>query len=955
MTSGGTVGTIAGQIRIDAKQAIAEYAALRVANATTRTALVSASSVFLKVGATALLAAAPIVLLFKKAVDSAAQFQKKLDYFGAVTGATQADMDAVAKKAIEMSKTSIYSANQMADAFVEFGKAGIATKDILNGVAEATVNLAQAGDLNIADAAKVIISTMSTFQISAKGSVKIADELAGAANASIIDVSDLATSLKYAGGIAAATKIPFTSVITALSLLGKAGIRGSTAGTSLRQIMVSLTAQTSAAHKEMEKLGLITKKGTNLFIDQAGHLKPLDQIFQLLKEHTSKLTDAQRLAATKTLFNSRALASANILLRDGAAGFKAMNAEITKTSAADVAHKRLDNLAGDMAHLKNSIQTLLIQAGGPLQKMLRGVVQGITSLVRWFGNLSPHTQKLILQILAAVAAFLLITGTIGIMIGTVLRVVKVWKDVALAFKLLKGFILPVITAFRALGITLLANPIFLIIAAIVVFIAIIVLLWFKCKAFRDFMKKVFADIKAWAIDFWHALETAFHAVVNAVVAAWHGIDNAFNAVINAFKTAYNAVVNFFKSIYNAVIGPVKAVINFIKVHWKAIIAILLGPVGLAIDAITTHWKWLVKTTKSFFNEIWKFLKLIWHTIYTQIKFELDLIIKVFKIVWGAIHAYISFIVNLTKTVVLAVWHALSAALSFLWRGLKTEASAVWTAIKWAILTPIHLVESSMRAIWNVIGGTVTSAWNHIYGFIRGIWNSIYSTVTSIGGKIIGYFSKAITWLVRAGYNIIKGLWNGLSNTISIVVSFIAGIGWRVITAIGDAGSWLLGVGKSIIQGLWNGISSLGGWLWDQAKKYLSDFKDKVLGFFGIKSPSKMFHWVGQMMVLGLSNGITKNQHHAVKAITNLNRAIQKAQITSLGATGGVNISSLSSLAGVLAVSQRSGNGGASSTINHGPAVNIEHLEMKGYQPERASDALPRAIRKLNYISAAPRA
>src|SRR6266550_3229985 len=139
-------GQIRGQVRIDVAQAIAQYAALRAANASTIASLRAASTTFIGVGIAATAAGVGLLALFGKAVSAAAQFEKKIDFFGAVTDATQADMDAVAKKALEMGKTTIFSANQMADAFVEFGKAGVNTKDIIGGVADSVVALASAAD-----------------------------------------------------------------------------------------------------------------------------------------------------------------------------------------------------------------------------------------------------------------------------------------------------------------------------------------------------------------------------------------------------------------------------------------------------------------------------------------------------------------------------------------------------------------------------------------------------------------------------------------------------------------------------------------------------------------------------------------------------------------------------------------------------------------------------------------
>lgn len=842
MTSG--LGSVRGQIRIDAKQAIAEYAALRAANLSTRTSLLASAAVFAKVGVVALAAAAPIVLLFKKAISAAADFEKKIDFFGAVTNASQEDMQAVADKAIDMSRTTVFSATQMADAFVEFGKAGISTRDILDGVAESTANLAQAAAIDMPAASNIIVSTMKTFNIAAADSAHIADVLAGAANASIIDIEDIAYSLKYAGGIAAATKIPFESLTTAIALLGNAGIRGSTAGTSLRQIMVSLTSQTPKATEVLKKLGIITKNNTNLFIDQQGHLKPLDQIFQILQDHTRGLTDAQRLAATKTIFNSRALAAANILLKDGAAGFAKMNAEISKTSAADVAAKRLDNLAGDTQRLKNAIQTMLIQAGGPLQDFMRSIVKSLTAAVRWFGNLSEGQQKAIIYTLAGVAAFLILVGTLSLMISAVLMTVRVYKDLRLALMLVRtAAIKPLITALRALMVSLLTNPVFLIIAAIVALGIAFIVLWKRSETFRKIVMAVLHAVANAAKAVANAFVTAFDAIIKAAKATarffqavWAGIQKwIVDPVVGAFK----AVVSAIKTAGRAISSAFSAIVGFVQRHWKqimTIIALFLGPLALAIalivDIVTTNWDWIKTHTIAVWNAIWNIIKgiitilvsifnLYFNTIKTIVLTVWNAIQTASEAVWNAIVAILTPIINALVAFFTIQFNAIKFIITTVWNAVRTASVTAWNAIK-AVLTPIvNGIRNVITTAFNATRSAVTTAWNGIASLLQGVYNNTISRVitaikTAVSGIATVIDSLQTTWhrVWTAVSDTIRSVWNGpmgevlhflegILNRISSVMGAISGAIGKVTGAAKSAGGF---VGKV------TGLFGSGGWV-----------------------------------------------------------------------------------------------------------------------------------------------
>lgn len=529
-----TIGTIRGQIVLNVQQAIAGYAAVRAANAATTYALSRSSAVFLATGKAMVGAGILLAAGFGIAIKAAAEFEKQLDFFGAVSGSTEEQMERVRVKALQLGQDTRFSAGQIADSFVELGKAGVTAEEIVDGVGEAVANLGAAADIPLERAAQIMTAAVQTFELGAQDAVHVADLLAGAANASIVEIEDLGVSLKYVGGVAASISIPIEDVIDALALLGKYGIRGSTAGTSLRQILVSLSGTSKKASGVLKDLGIITADGANKFFDATGKAKPLAEIFQVLQDHTEGLTEAQRLAAFKIIFNNRALAAASVLAREGAAGFATMNKEISKTTAAEVAAKRLDNLAGDVEILRGNIETLLITAGTPFQEFLRGIVQGAIKLVQWFTNLDASTQTLILKIMAFSAAGLLILGTFNLVIGSILRFADILMRLGHAFRLVLQLAIGLGKGLLLLGRFLLLTPFGLVITGIMLLVAAFIYLWNNSEAFRNF---------------WIGLWEKIKSVTAAVVAWFQGLpawfSQAWNNIRNAFISGWEAVVTFF--------------------------------------------------------------------------------------------------------------------------------------------------------------------------------------------------------------------------------------------------------------------------------------------------------------------------------------------------------------------------------------------------------------------------
>lgn len=573
----GVLGTITGQVRLDVKQAVAAYATLRGQHQKTMYALRGTSDTFMRAGKGMLVAGGVIAYGFTKAVSAAAEFERKMDYFGAVTDTNSKKMEKLSKFTLQVAQDTIYSANEIADGIVELGKAGVNAEQIMHGVGRAMAYLGAAADIPLPEAAQIITSAVAQFELGGKQAVHVADLLAGAANASIADVTDIGYALKYVGGIAHTAGLGLDDVTTAISVLAKAGIRGSTAGTTLRQMIVSLPGTTDKAQTALQDLGIITEDGSNKFYDLHGNLKPLSQVFQILQTSMKGLTKEQQTTTLRTIFQTRALSAASVLMRAGSKGFKDMMGEMSKVTAMEVANKRLDNLSGDIEILKGNIETLVIQQGGPFQEMLRGWVQKLTKLIQAYSKLDPATKKFIAQGVGMTGVILILMGIFNIFIGLTLKfvynVIRMGEAMSFLFGIFKagskfmvfmgdlwaGITLAVEAVAAALGLTI--GAFLAVVAAVVAVIAIFVILYKKWGAFHDIVNKVVGAL-------WNAVKAVggfFQKLASDPGKVWAALKKGFNYLVNfvqrlpgivggAFHTALSAVGNFVSGVVKWFLG-----------------------------------------------------------------------------------------------------------------------------------------------------------------------------------------------------------------------------------------------------------------------------------------------------------------------------------------------------------------------------------------------------------------
>lgn len=371
------------------------------------------------------------------AIKTAASFEARISAVGAVSGATEAQMDKLREKALQLGQETVFGATDSALAMEELVKAGLSVEDVLNGAADAAVALAAAGEISLPAAAEIAANAMNQFELSAEKLPRVADAIAGAANASAIGVGEFGVSLGQVGAVAHVAGISFLDTATAIAIMGNAGIKGSDAGTSLKTMLTSLNPVTDKQIELFKELGLIMEDGTKKFQTAEGNMKSLAEIsevmnkafgfstistkefnaevkrgadpLELMRASASKVGKAQQLMRLETAFGTDAIRAAAILARGGAAGFNEMAAAMGEVTAADVAAKRMDNLNGAIEELKGAFETASITVGTVFIPMMKFVAETITTVINGFNKL-PGPIKTGVAILAGLTAAILLAA-----------------------------------------------------------------------------------------------------------------------------------------------------------------------------------------------------------------------------------------------------------------------------------------------------------------------------------------------------------------------------------------------------------------------------------------------------------------------------------------------------------------------------------------------------------------
>lgn len=197
----------------------------------------------------------PLAGIGVAALKSAGDFEQSMNLLRVVTSASADEMQALQARALELGQVTSFSAGEAAQAMLELGKAGLSPQQVLSSIA-AVLDLAAAGGLSLAQSAEIVANSMQAFGLSAEETGRVTNLLAAAANASSLDVQDLADSFKMSSAVFAASNQSIETLTTALAILANRGLKGSDAGTSLKTMLMRLTAPTDAAKDKLDELGI---------------------------------------------------------------------------------------------------------------------------------------------------------------------------------------------------------------------------------------------------------------------------------------------------------------------------------------------------------------------------------------------------------------------------------------------------------------------------------------------------------------------------------------------------------------------------------------------------------------------------------------------------------------------------------------------------------------------------
>lgn len=367
-----------------------------------------------KVGAGFLTFGAAAVAAVALVVKSAADFDAQMSKVQAATGASGAEMDKFRNQALTAGAQFGYTAEQVTEAQIELGKAGVSTANIMSGLS-GVLGLAASDNLDLGQATQIAAVAMTQFGKSGSDINHIADLLAAGAGKALGGVDQLGQALNQSGQVANQFGLSIEDTVGTLSAFAGAGLLGSDAGTSFKTMLQSLANPAKQTQQLMKQLGLN-------FYDANGQFIGITGAAQELQDKLGTLTDQQRQAALAQIFGSDAVRAASVLYKEGASGIQSWIDKVDDSGyAMEQARAKSDNLNGDLKKLQSAFQSGVIEAGTAADGALRPLVQTLTTVITAFNGLPEPVKGAALGMTALVGGASLLAGGLLIAIPKIVE------------------------------------------------------------------------------------------------------------------------------------------------------------------------------------------------------------------------------------------------------------------------------------------------------------------------------------------------------------------------------------------------------------------------------------------------------------------------------------------------------------------------------------------------------
>lgn len=495
-----------------------------------------------KMKAFALVGVAAAAAVAGKSVEMASKYQSSMKLIQTQAGASAGEVKRMSAAVLTLAGKTATAPIELSDSLFHIESTGQRGAKALNELRIAAEG-AKTGQADLTDVTNALNATLVSKIPGVKNMAGAMGKLNAIVGAGDMHMQDLADAMGT--GMLAVVKgfgVNLNQVGGALATFGDNNIRGAAAATGLRMAVQAIAKPVSGGAAALKALGLSTT-------DLAGAMTKHGLTGALTMLHDKLVTagdTGKKMGQVLTdAFGKKAGTGLNVLESQYSRYIKKTKdvSEGSKKFGKDFAATQ-QTLSYKVDQMKASLDALAIKLGDKLIPVVTQVVGFITNKVvpalSTFGNWLKQNATWVVPLVEALGTFVAI-------VYTIIKVIKVWTAVQAAFDIVMD-----------------ANPIMLVVAALVALGVGLVEAYKHCQTFRNIVNDVFNFIKQHWVLIGTILVGPIFLAVTEIVKHW-------DTIKQTFESAYSWVK------------------GFLDTHWQLILGILTGPFVLGVVEIIKHW------------------------------------------------------------------------------------------------------------------------------------------------------------------------------------------------------------------------------------------------------------------------------------------------------------------------------------------------------------------------------
>ncbi len=883
----------------------------------------------------------PLGLATGSAIKFGAEFDKGMSNVKAVSGATAEEFEMMRDAAIDWGEKTVYTATEASDALYYMGLAGWNANDSVAALGP-VLNLAAAGNLELGRTSDIVTDAMTALQIEADGYTNgianaehFTNALASAMSNSNTDVDQLGEAFKYVAPVAGSLGYSIEDLSLALGTMANVGVKGSQAGTGLRQALKNLiTPANDAAAALMDELGVslfdsegkalsfkevmdnlrTTFGGVDVDIEKMSDVlenEGEDALLNYVDGLNLTMTQQEKLQDIVQIFGTRALPGvlgiinaseekyndlANAIYSSDEAFVKhgddimtykeaveQYGEELINTSdefevlgaAAGMAEVQMDNLQGDWIRFTSALGTSKIEILDLVNGALRNFVQKLTDLVKWFNDLGDEQQKNILKwaaIIASIGPVLLVFGKLITGIGNTITAISAIGGAMTKLKIGFGM-------FRS-NLAAVSNAARLARTGLAGLGAEISPLGaaFGTVTSLPFIAAV-AAIVALIAAFKHLMKTN-DEFREKIIGIWDGIKAKFDEAGQKILDVINKLGFDFESLSEAMKAAFDWFANAIAPIFLGVFETISTVIGSIINIVTGLFEIIGGLIIGFRDGDW--------STFTQGIVDFfggifDIIATPFILVFNVITEYLTAFGTSWNE----IWQGVFNFFEKIGTGIvETVTSFVkgvierWNNLKTDITVVVTVLKALLEYYWDKIKENILFVVEVIYNNVYTIWDNLKQgliiIVTVLRDTIVGvwnFIKNSIISVVTVLRDTINNIWQAIKD---FIVTTVTGLKDTVISLFEILKATVINIITNVKDTLINTFTTLK----ESLVTKVTEIKEGIVNVFnGIK---EKFAEIGNNIVQGIWNGISSGWAWLTSKVTEVATSLLTAAKTALG-------------------------------------------------------------------------